>query len=539
MNTDNFEERIKGVFERHHPETDTGAIWENIEPRLKKKKKRRFIIFFFWGLGLGLLLLLFRYGAARQNGAQEVEAAPAGKEVPAPVPSVVEMETAELATTNVTAVSAETSAAATARPLQHRIDPSSGPLSAPSQMANQVVPSGIPTLAGVATPDIPSRSAGISGAGPDGLKGVASAESIALTPVAVENTNVAETVAPVPVAVEKTTVPALVAGGAPVLQEKTPETDTDQSLAEADQSGLVPGDSGDEKQALEKSKKKGKHKKSGKKKKDAEPKAKKPGKGKSALRKPKLEHNIGIQAGPALALKQLRGGGGGWEPTGHLAGRKATEKTMESWTAGMFYSVATRKGLVIKTGLDYRQINEKFFLSYNEKKTELVNGVVAVTVDQFGNTIGQTLGVKEVTTTTNYSNTAYNNFRFVNLPIGAGYRHEAQKSRWEITGGLDFNLYFSAVGTIYNLNNTPATISKGGSGNAFRRSAGTGLWLSYAYDRKWTEHLRWQVAANFQMPLKPLSGPKYPLVQRYYNIGLQAGLLYQLGIRKKTTKKGK
>lgn len=532
MNTDNFEERIKGAFERHHPETDTDAIWENIEPRLKKKKKRRFIIFFFWGLGLGLLLLLFRYGATQRNGTQAAEAVPADKHAPAPAPAAaptaVEKETADLSAAKGTDVSAETAAAATTRPLPHQIAPAtSRSLPVPSYTANKAAPAGTPALANTGTSDVPSRSAVASADELEGSKGVATAE----------------TVVPDPVAVEKTAAPAQVAGVSPVLQEKTPETGTNQPLAAADQTtGLVSdgsGDSGDENNAAEKFKKKGKHKKSGKKKKDSAPKEKKPGKGKSAMRKPKLEHNIGIQAGPALALKQLRGGGGGWEPTGHLAGRKATEKTMESYTAGMFYSIATRKGLVIKTGLDYRQINEKFFLSYSEKKTEQINGVVAVTVDQFGNTVGQTMGVKTVTTTTIYSNTAYNNFRFINVPIGAGYRHEAQKSRWEITGGLDFNLYFSAVGTIYNLNNTPAAIGTGGSGSAFRRNTGTGLWLSYAYDRKWTEHLRWQVAANFQMPLKPVSGRDYALVQRYYNIGLQAGLLYQFAQKKKTAKKGK
>ena len=59
MNIDNFEDRIKEAFGRHRPATDNDAIWENIEPHLKKKKKRRAIIFFWWGLGLGLLMLFW------------------------------------------------------------------------------------------------------------------------------------------------------------------------------------------------------------------------------------------------------------------------------------------------------------------------------------------------------------------------------------------------------------------------------------------------------------------------------------------------
>lgn len=119
MNTDNFEERIKGAFERHHPETDTDAIWENIEPRLKKKKKRRFIIFFFWGLGLGLLLLLFRYGAVRHNPEQQADSTPAGLPAPASAPAVAPLSVHQEPTDRPAATAADvladqTAAAATA-----------------------------------------------------------------------------------------------------------------------------------------------------------------------------------------------------------------------------------------------------------------------------------------------------------------------------------------------------------------------------------------------------------------------------------------
>lgn len=258
--------------------------------------------------------------------------------------------------------------------------------------------------------------------------------------------------------------------------------------------------------------------------------AKKPAKAKSKKRRSKWEHNIGIQAGPALAIRLLSDDGGVSAPAGLLEGRKETESSLESFTAGMFYSATTRKGLVLKTGLEYRQANEKFHLEYNTVETEVVNGVVSVTVDNAGNTIGQSIGPKTVTTTTEYSNTAYNHYRFVNLPVGIGYRKSGKKSRWELSGGVDFNLLFRAEGTIFNSEIVPTLFEYGTTSydNIFRNSTGMGLWGAYGYDWRLTDQLRWQLSANFQIPLRPVSSPDYELVQRYINVGLQVGVVYQV-----------
>lgn len=247
----------------------------------------------------------------------------------------------------------------------------------------------------------------------------------------------------------------------------------------------------------------------------------------------KWEQNLSIQAGPALAVKSLTARRGVVIPSGYLDGRKATEHGLESFTAGLFYSAATRNGLVLKAGLDYRQINEKFHLAYTEKKTQINNGVLTQTVDGAGNIIHQTTGPKTVTMTTEYSYKAYNHYRFINLPIGTGYRHSTKKSRWELSGGLDVNLFFRTGGAIYNRYLEPTTLKSGGLyyDEVFRRNTGLGAWVSWSYCRKLSDQLWWQISANAQAPLSPVSKSEYELIQRYFNFGVQAGVVFQIGKR--------
>src|SRR5690606_16024118 len=152
--------------------------------------------------------------------------------------------------------------------------------------------------------------------------------------------------------------------------------------------------------------------------------------------------SISLQAGAFFPLRILKNNPGVQANQTLLDGRKTSEKTLEGISAGVFYSFSGRKGLVLRGGLDYKRINERFEVRYTNKKVEVVQGVLTKTVDASGQTISQTTGDKTVTTTVEYSNTAYNSYQFLNLPIGIGYKRINNKSTWEMVGGMDVNLLF-------------------------------------------------------------------------------------------------
>ena len=505
MNTDNFEERIKNTFDHHRPEVDTDAIWENIEPRLKKKKRRRFILL-FWLLGLGLLTFHFRHDGrdrfsssapgVSSEGIQSPQTPAAGKAAgPTGAPGLLGHGAAPVN---------QPASTTGAKNIAGGFDPVERTAPRVAAVEKNGVAASMVQVAATGKTDPGTTPENKESAVQTGTVPPVAAHTGAIDAVTPVGTETAEAGSdPAPAEVKTDEKDGAGKSGAAAAREQA-ETDRNRSGVQ------------DQDKKADKNKK-------------AE--AEKPERGKKPkVRRSRWEHDLGIQAGPALAIRRLSGDGGVSDPAGLLEGRKQTERSMESFTAGIFYSAANRKGLVLKTGLDYRQTNEKFHLAYQTKETEVINGVLTVTVDNAGNVIGQSMGSKTITTTKEYSNTAYNHYRFVHLPIGIGYRQTTKKSRRELSGGIDFNLLFRAEGTIYNSDLIPTVLTYGATtySNTFRRNTGMGLWASYACDWRLTDRLRWQLSAHAQIPLRPVSGPDYELVQRYFNVGAQVGLVYQV-----------
>jgi hypothetical protein len=213
---------------------------------------------------------------------------------------------------------------------------------------------------------------------------------------------------------------------------------------------------------------------------------------------------------------------------GLLANRKTSEKTLEAFAASGQYTYATKRGLLFRGGLDYRRLNERFLVRYDEKETKIVTGVLTQTVNATGQVISQTTGPKEVTTTTIYSNVAYNSYQFLNFPLGMGFQQLKKKSQWEIAGGLDINLWFRFNGTLYNPYGEAVALTKSQYYNVYKRNTGLGLWASYGYSRNLSRNIRWQLAAKVNLPFQHITSERYPLTQKYYTICLQGGLVFNL-----------
>ncbi len=259
------------------------------------------------------------------------------------------------------------------------------------------------------------------------------------------------------------------------------------------------------------------------------PKAKKPSKSKTKpYKKKRSKASIALHGGYVLPIKTLQRNEKAEANGDLLANRKTSEKTLEAFSASAHYTYATKKGLLFRGGLDYKRLNEKFRVSYSKTETEIVNGVLTQTVNAGGQVIAQTTGPKEVTTTTVYSNIAFNNYQFLNVPLGMGFQGLNKKSQWEFAGGLNVNLLFRFDGTLYNEFAQPVSFSHPGYAGIFRKNLGLGMWVSYGYSRYLSRNIRWQLSVEAEMHFKSVTNEKYPLVQRYYNFGLKGGLVFNL-----------
>ena len=510
MHIDTFEEQARRILEGHRPEVDTDSIWENIEPRLPKKKRRRGIFFLFGALGLGWALFFCLNGQGVRNlvpslahTGYQVHSVSDEPPTPRSIPAALKRENSTMHTrtqTNTVPPMAQQKAlnAAThafmGSPAEKLI------VSTPTHPTSATPPSA--TAFAIERNDTQTNS-WMNPAFKASSKGPIS-NTYNNPPLFTPHpsrfpfnaslfTPTSDTVPP---------MPSILGWPLPV-STSSPTVDSTQA----------------EKKVVKIASKDTLHQA-----------AKTPPHKKKKRRKSPWTEELSFQAGPELALKQLRERAHISAPSGHLSNREESERSLESFTIGWFYSAAKRSGLVLKTGLNYRQSTERFRLAYTKKGTESTLGVVSVTVDDAGNILEQNFGSKKITTTFLYSNTAYNRYRYLNLPIGAGYRQTNKKSRWELAGGVDFNLFFRARGTIYTSDNVPTALKYGtiAYDRVFRTHIGTGLWATYCFDRRLNDHLRWQISVSVQAPLRPVTSPEYALTQRYFHVGLQGGVVYQV-----------
>lgn len=461
MDMHHFEDRIKNAFRHHRPEVDTDAIWENIEPRLKKKKKRRGFLWWLLPIGVGTLLLWL-------PGKKEEMIVQADTTMPGQIENRLKSQTASTGRTFRMKEQSENSAAFNEkknfpdanRPVSgvfYRFlnDENTGPVvgieqKKPTQQRKTIDFVSMEVLPGI------------------WLGNVTSVDSVPKSRV--------------------------LPGSEKEVRERH------FSIGKEDK--------------LEKNKRK-RHSKS------------------------RWEHNLGIQAGPGFGLRYL---GKGEATTAFQKMRRKTESSLESVTASVFYSAASGSGFVLKTGFDFRQINEKFHLESIKHETVQVNGVISQLVDGDGNVIQETVGLKPVYKTSIYSNTSYNRYRFINMPFGVGYRRKVHRNlRVELSGGIDLNLMFRAKATLAGseqtqvVNYSYSKVANSEYFNMFRKKMGWGIWGAYAYDWKWTDRLRWQLSGSIQIPLRQVTNTEFTVAQRYFNFGVQAGVTYRLV---NTVKKG-
>ncbi len=488
MNFEHFEKHIKSMFDEYRPESDNEQIWQNIEPHLKKKKKRRPFILFFGGLGLGILMLFLWWHHGQQGTLQ------AGGAAPVQSPNLLEPK--PVAETEWTATSQTQASTPDTRLISHSAKQSPKGvtyLKNPIERLDyeQVVPKSTASVEPLFSE--PKTEVTASWAAPE----MQVAENHTTEPVVAEEVLTVSNI--------------LIEAAKPVVQieEKEP--------------GSLPTNVAT-KIGVNKEKK--------------VTKAKKPSKSKTRPHKRKRnKQTLSLHTGLALPLKVLKANPLVEPNEDLLKNRKASEKSLEAFSGTINYTYATKKGLLFRAGLDYKRLNERFKVSYNVKETEIVTGVLTQTVNSSGQIIAQTMGSKEVTTTRIYSNIAYNYYQFLNMPIGMGYQRFNKRSQWELAGGLNFNLWFRAYGTTYNEFGNPRRLYYPNYLEVLERKAGLGLWASYGYSRNISRNIRWQLSVKADVPFKNITTDSYALIQRYYTLGLQGGLIFNLTQEKKSKHK--
>jgi len=472
MNLDNFEKLAKDLFDADRPTANHEEVWQNIEPHLKKKKKRRAIIWFFWGIGVFCLLGLLWWktntvGLGAGLSAEKLEEAAwkDAKQSSSPVSEPAVSKVPNPALEN----KVQTSDQSTQPKNKLRADAHVVQKEAFSEVLSRGLPA---SKSGSIAVEIPTPR--LLDHSP--VSEIQEPEALEIAPAqAIPNQSLLNLV---PVSDIKE-------------DKKTPSEATSE---------LKP---------------------------DQKRPARKPSK-KERKRTRIFPHALSLHAGMALPLKVLGNNPKVVANEAFLKNRKGSEKQLEAISASTYYTFSNKNGLLLRAGLDYRRLNEKFTVSYTNEKVETVLGVLTMTVDATGQVIAQTMGNKTVATTTIYSNQAYNYYQWLDFPMGVGYQNLNKKRAWELAAGLDLNLFFNFSGTMYNEFGQSTEFSSQSSSGVFIKKHGIGLWASYGYSRNISKNIRWQLSAKANIPLRNITVENYPLAQRYYCLGLQGGLIFNI-----------
>ena len=221
--------------------------------------------------------------------------------------------------------------------------------------------------------------------------------------------------------------------------------------------------------------------------------------------------------------------GTSFTPDNYIEKRKEAEKRKFGFSAGVRIAKNLGERTVLKTGINYSQINET--LKYiNEKDIRTVTVITTRTVTSGG----QTITISDTTTVTQVGTTYttfHNKYRTIDIPLIFSY--ELGNSRdytLGINAGAIINLQSMYKGNILDTSLNPVSINTNNTlgVNAWRKNIGLGLYASISLYKRLSDNMQLFFEPYTRINLKPVNVSETVIKQKYTTTGLQIGLRYNL-----------
>lgn len=461
MNHSDDEKYLRDILSEGEEFLDTNEIWENIEPRLKKKKKRRYIfIWFFLGLGLLGWSGYYLMGHSTQLASNQME-----------------------------------------NP-QDVVSDSNG-IQDDSDVSNTKDNIGL---------DETSSTDASSEAKKDN-RTVSKGNGLSL------NSGRPSSISKYDVNFYDLKVPSNLGNGAADTKESisyghSPETDDSPFKAQ-----ITEVEKDDEPLDVTPKKDTSASKKVKEKEKQAKKKKKRKGKKK---KKSKWKGYAGVEASVGYSRSMLGANDMASEPLVEL--RKQTDKALETFGAGFeFRYIHQKTGWMLSVGMEYEQFN--YVLQYLEETQETITewGVTSLVLDAGGQTISEEMGLITYTVIRKKNVNIYNQYRFVNIPLGVGYQRTFKRFNMEYEGGLDINLYHIANGKTFL--NQEANSLIGLETMSKKVGIRPNIWAKVGMSYPLKERLSLTMSVHAKQRLgSAIQSDVYPLRQTFFSTGVNMGV---------------
>lgn len=213
----------------------------------------------------------------------------------------------------------------------------------------------------------------------------------------------------------------------------------------------------------------------------------------------------------------------------YLQKKDSSESMRIGYTAGVRLVKPITDNILIKTGIQYTQINEKFtYRTEDEVRTTTVISVRTIIRGP-----GDTLRIADTSTvqqTGFKTNSIKNRYRSFDIPVTVGYQFGNENLRFGINAGVIFNISSWYQGVILDSSLSAVPISKGNN-TIYKNNIGLGLYGGFSVLKKLGEDTQLFFEPYFRYNLSGITNGQASYQQRFSLGGLSIGLRYNLNRR--------
>jgi hypothetical protein len=210
----------------------------------------------------------------------------------------------------------------------------------------------------------------------------------------------------------------------------------------------------------------------------------------------------------------------------YLNSKDSSEQMQVGYSAGIRLVKPLNDHFVLKTGLQYSQINQKFVYR-NENEIKVTTVITARTIIR---SPGDTILVSDtsVLQTIGYSvKNVKNRYRSIDIPLTLGYEFGNDDLRVGINAGVIFNVSSWYQGEMLDTAYQPVSINKA-SNSLYKTNIGMGLYSSISIQKRISENTHLFFEPYFRYNLKNMTSELSPYTQRFQVGGLAIGLRFNL-----------
>lgn len=210
----------------------------------------------------------------------------------------------------------------------------------------------------------------------------------------------------------------------------------------------------------------------------------------------------------------------------YLAKKDSSESMRIGYSAGVRIVKPITDNFLVKTGLQYTQINEKFtYRTEDEVKTTTVISVRTIIRGP-----GDTLRISDTSTVTQVgfkTNSIKNRYRSFDIPVTVGYQFGNDNLKLGINAGVVFNISSWYQGVILDSSLAAVPISKG-SNQVYKNNIGLGLYGGISLLKKIGDNTQLFFEPYFRYNLSGITSGQASYQQKFSLGGLSIGLRYNL-----------